>query len=108
MDPEALQDLKDRQARISNIQNSLTSGDFKRFVLSLNMRILVFMIQAYLQAYWVMMTGRTKELLLPGSLQVQVSNLGLVKLSDDENVEDRWPSIRWLIMLSKFHFIDKI
>jgi len=29
MDPESLQDLKEQQARISNFQNSVTSGDFK-------------------------------------------------------------------------------
>jgi hypothetical protein len=31
MDPESLQDLKDQQSRIANIQNSVTSGDFKKF-----------------------------------------------------------------------------
>jgi len=36
MDPESLQDLKDQQSRIANIQNSVTSGDFKKLTSMLN------------------------------------------------------------------------
>src|SRR5882672_4290850 len=83
MDPEALQDLKEQQARISNIQSSITSGDFKRLYIFCGDCAITYPCVVCHQC-WVKTRRRIRVVFLPGLLQLLAQRTGVGKPRDVE------------------------